>query len=50
MTVLDRVRNLGTGEQLGTGTTMRTNAFEVLHDATHPSQLELSVLPRADGA
>jgi putative CocE/NonD family hydrolase len=38
-------RNLGTGEPLGTGTIMRINAFEVLHDAAHPSHVELSVLP-----
>ncbi len=38
-------RNLGTGEPLGTGTAMRTNRFEVLHDAAHPSHVELSVLP-----
>jgi putative CocE/NonD family hydrolase len=39
-------RNLGTGEPLGTGTTMRSNTFEVLHDAAHPSHVELSVLLR----
>lgn len=42
-------RNLGTGEPLGTGTTMRTNRFEVLHDAAHPSHVELSVLPGRPG-
>ncbi len=39
-------RNLGTDEPLAIGTTMRTNRFEVFHDAEHPSCLELSVLPR----
>ncbi len=37
-------RNLGTGDPFGAGTTMRTNTFEILHDAEHPSRLELSVL------
>ncbi len=37
-------RNHGTGEPLGTATTGRPCRFEVLHDATHPSHLELPVL------
>lgn len=38
-------RNLGTGEPLGSATVRRTNSFEIFHDAEHPSQIELSVLP-----
>lgn len=38
-------RNLGTGEPLGTATKMWANRFEILHDAAHPSHVELSVLP-----
>ena len=37
-------RNHGTGEPLGTATTGRTCRFEVFHDVTHPSHLELPVL------
>ena len=37
-------RNHGTGEPLATATTGRTCRFEVLHDAAHPSRLELPVL------
>jgi uncharacterized protein len=37
-------RNPGTGEPLGTATTLRTNRFEVLHDAAHPSCVVLPVL------
>lgn len=37
-------RNLGTGEPFGTGTAMRTNTVEILHDTQHPSHVELSVL------
>ncbi|WP_347353506.1 CocE/NonD family hydrolase [Intrasporangium sp.] len=42
-------RNLGTGERFGTGTTMRANGFEVLHDPEHPSRLELTVLSAPAG-
>ena len=37
-------RNTGTGEPLGTATTLRANRVEVLHDAAHPSHVVLPVL------
>jgi putative CocE/NonD family hydrolase len=37
-------RNLGTGEPFATGGAGRPCRFEVLHDAAHPSRLELPVL------
>ncbi|MEI2778295.1 MAG: CocE/NonD family hydrolase [Tetrasphaera sp.] len=41
-------RNLGTGEPLGTGLTMRRCDFQIFHDDAHPSRIELSV-PAAPG-
>jgi putative CocE/NonD family hydrolase len=34
-------RNTGTGEPLGTATTLRPVQFEIFHDQAHPSQLRL---------
>jgi uncharacterized protein len=38
-------RNMGTGEPLGTATAGRAGRVEIFHDAAHPSQLTLPVLP-----
>jgi uncharacterized protein len=38
-------RNLGSGEPLGTGTTVHRNRFEVFHDEAHPSRVVLPHLP-----
>jgi putative CocE/NonD family hydrolase len=38
-------RNLGTGEPIATGTTMRAANQEIFHDAQHPSAVELPVSP-----
>jgi hypothetical protein len=37
-------RSTGTGEPLGTATGGRVCRFEVLHDAAHPSHVEVPVL------
>jgi putative CocE/NonD family hydrolase len=39
------VRNLGTGEPIATGTTMRAADQDVFHDPAHPSAIELPVSP-----
>ncbi len=39
------VRNLGSGERLGSGTTLVVAHQEIHHDATHPSAIDLPVSP-----
>ncbi|MGH9060857.1 MAG: CocE/NonD family hydrolase, partial [Acidimicrobiales bacterium] len=39
------VRNLGSGERLGSGTTLLASDQEVFHDPAHPSAIDLPVSP-----